>query len=114
MATNCSSPSSQLPGFDHRDENLAEVYPNEAGEFVQVWSGEYDGSIDSPVRVILSYLRTLSGPCNVRRSFILEGEFRCVEIDKTTRTFEYRDQPQYRRVEMDLPSGRVIVDDRRK
>jgi len=109
-----AEPRIDLPGFDHIAGDLVDVFRNEDGEFVQVWNERRNGNIDAVGRVVLSYLRASNGPQAVSHTFVLEGEYSSVTIESARRTFEYRDNVIYKRTEIDLQSGRVIVDDARK
>ncbi len=101
-----------IPGYHHVRSGTVDVFAQNNGEFVQVWSSAPDGDFDSPAQVVLSYLRTEFGPAQVERTLQLEGgEFRSLELRGRQRVFWYRDTNKGCRREYELPSGFVLVDD---
>jgi hypothetical protein len=97
--------------FTHRSSPLIDVAPNARGEFVQVWDGPLRAERR---RLLLTYLRTPSGPVDVcHRIELPDSRFSIVETCGTQRIFYYREDPTPPRVETILPSARILVSDPR-
>lgn len=96
--------------FDHKPSDRVDVFRNPEGEFVQIW--------DSPRgttgrRVLLTYLRTESGPRSVcQRIYLDEGPFALIEATDLCRVSFFRDGGEPRN-ERFLPSGRRLINDPR-
>ncbi len=110
-----SQATASVPGFNLQKSELVDWFSNENGAFVQVWNERRRGNIDSKGRVVLAYQLNGSEPFSITRCLSLsDSEYSWVDVSGVKRTFWYRDEPKFHRFEQDLPSGRVMVDDRRK
>jgi hypothetical protein len=95
--------------FTHQRSPLVDVTPNPRGEFVQVWSAPFRAE---KRRLLLTYLRTPSGPESICHRIELEdGRFSIVETCGTQRTLYYREGSGPPRRETILPSARILVSD---
>lgn len=99
------------PPFDHVASDLVDVFPTQEGEQVQVWDGP---KTMADRFLMLAYFRTENGVVGMNvRIKLDDGPYKMVQTNGSSRTYFYKGDTKDCRLEKFLPSGRLLIDDKR-